>query len=667
MGPKVGDVVVGVKVDKQSLTQSFSLLKSSFSQIAVAIGAATAALGVFAAALKRAIELAGEQQEAETLLEQTLRNHGRAVRSLMTDYKEFASELQALTGYGDELILRLIAMFETSGKYTTQQVKTMVQLALDLMAKYKIGWREAFKAVQQYAEGKTGYLTRLGISIDEATAKAATLDERLRLLQEVAGGAAEAMAKTWPGLMRQIQSYWGDILEKIGGVFLQSKAWREVIQRIISFLRNLSQSMGRLGELWQTVANIAGEFINVVMDLGSFFLPIIKEIANILISIFLPVFQQIEAYYYRFRIALQRVWNILSQRLGPYFKRISELLQEFNINLSSLMKDISAWIGKSLLKGLAFIIDAIGYIIEGFGAWKNLIATIQDALAKLLKNYLLPLIKGIEFLIDLIPGVDVNIKGKIEEWADKLQTAAEMERKMAENASLIAGAFHEAAEAVRNVADASLLTLKIGEVVKETLQSPKKTGAAGGGVLGSEAADTATRIAEAGKEAETNWAGVTYEVQSLSTWFEEVHKHIEENIRAAERLGSALANAASSLLEGDIGGAIQGLFRELEGIWGPRLRASIQNLFTPLFGLAGGAFAGGFLTPLIFTGVSSLLSTIFSPDKYKTQINFHQTIEINIGEGQISERAFWDSLVRYHIIPAMGRAGLVPETTGGAE
>ena len=47
------------------------------------------------------------------------------------------------------------------------------------------------------------------------------------------------------------------------------------------------------------------------------------------------------------------------------------------------------------------------------------------------------------------------------------------------------------------------------------------------------------------------------------------------------------------------------------------------------------------------------------------EVHNHYEININIAEGQISERAFWDELVQYYILPSIQRGGLAPMPQGG--
>lgn len=62
------------------------------------------------------------------------------------------------------------------------------------------------------------------------------------------------------------------------------------------------------------------------------------------------------------------------------------------------------------------------------------------------------------------------------------------------------------------------------------------------------------------------------------------------------------------------------------------------------------------------TGAMSLLDLFRSAGP---ELHLHQEIVINIGEGQVSEKAFWDNLVQYHILPGLERGGFVPVKVGG--
>jgi len=88
-------------------------------------------------------------------------------------------------------------------------------------------------------------------------------------------------------------------------------------------------------------------------------------------------------------------------------------------------------------------------------------------------------------------------------------------------------------------------------------------------------------------------------------------------------------------------------------------------------GLLGGANPVPGLSSLLpgagTVGMAASVLSLLGGMNAKPEVHLHQEVVINIGEGQVSERAFWDDLVQYHILPGLTRGGLVAGSKGGAE
>ena len=109
----------------------------------------------------------------------------------------------------------------------------------------------------------------------------------------------------------------------------------------------------------------------------------------------------------------------------------------------------------------------------------------------------------------------------------------------------------------------------------------------------------------------------------------------------------SLQTATISLLEG-------------QQDWGKALAQSLAFIATNL--IPG---VGQFLAPIAGAATGRLWDWLFGHG-LKQEVNFRQEIVINIGEGMISEKAFWDNLVHYYILPGLRRGGLIPQPVGGA-
>jgi len=97
---------------------------------------------------------------------------------------------------------------------------------------------------------------------------------------------------------------------------------------------------------------------------------------------------------------------------------------------------------------------------------------------------------------------------------------------------------------------------------------------------------------------------------------------------------------------------LSGMMRALSGLSGAGAN--------PLAGMAG-MIPGGQAIGLAMGAMS--LFDLFR--KAGPELHLHQEIVINIGEGMISEKAFWDNLVHYHILPGLERNGFIPTRVGG--
>ncbi|MGB9590631.1 MAG: hypothetical protein ACP5QG_01735 [candidate division WOR-3 bacterium] len=104
--------------------------------------------------------------------------------------------------------------------------------------------------------------------------------------------------------------------------------------------------------------------------------------------------------------------------------------------------------------------------------------------------------------------------------------------------------------------------------------------------------------------------------------------------------------------------SLQNEIRELAGVI-RQLSAATRALSAlsgvmpnPFVGVIPGAQALG-----IATGAMGLLELF---RKAGPELHLHQNVVINIGEGQISEKAFWDNLVQYHLLPGLERSGFIP-------
>lgn len=173
--------------------------------------------------LKAVVGAAIEQEKAEKQLL-------AAVGANISQFKEYASEMQSLTIYGDELILSQMAYGKNLG-VTTEQLKDATKAAIGLAAKYRLDLTSAMMLVGRAALGQTQMLTRYGIVISQTLSDQEKFEELLRIGAD-AFHLAEEAAQDAAGTFTQFKNTIGDVAEDIGGpiVTAMTKGARAILE-----------------------------------------------------------------------------------------------------------------------------------------------------------------------------------------------------------------------------------------------------------------------------------------------------------------------------------------------------------------------------------------------------------------------------------------------------
>ena len=204
-----------------------------FTKYRGAITAAATAAAAYAAsaAIRKIIQNTIEQERATAQLEQTLRSTGRYTPELSKQMQVFASQLQQVSTYGDEAILRsqalLLTFTQISGDVFPKAQQAILDVATAMQMDLKSASLQVGKALNDPILGVTA-LSRSGIQFTEdqkdvikslvetgdvAGAQAIILKE----LETQFGGSAEAARNTLGGAIESLKNAFGDLLEGSGG------------------------------------------------------------------------------------------------------------------------------------------------------------------------------------------------------------------------------------------------------------------------------------------------------------------------------------------------------------------------------------------------------------------------------------------------------------------
>lgn len=223
---------------------------ASMNRVQRAVVAIEAKMGRAAASAKRMLlvgavaiagflKLAANQIAAETKLAAVLKATGNAAGVSLDEIKKYASELQRLTGIGDEATISMASVLATFKDVKGDVFRRAMKLVLDMNTVLAGAGEDVSpqrtaiqlgKALNDPILGITA-LRRVGVSFSVvqleliknfvktnqlAKAQGVILDE----LSAEFGGAAVAMGKTFVGTMKRFVAAVGDIGEAVGDIFI---------------------------------------------------------------------------------------------------------------------------------------------------------------------------------------------------------------------------------------------------------------------------------------------------------------------------------------------------------------------------------------------------------------------------------------------------------------
>ena len=216
----------------------------------LAKSAALAATGFFGtrallSGMKEAIRLAGIQEEAEKKLSIAL---GGNTSALLKQ----ASALQQVTTAGDEAIIEQQA-FLASLKFTEEQIKEIIPVALDLSAATGISLESAVRNTAKTFSGLSGELGELIPQLRDLTAEEMKAGEAVKVMADLFGGQAVKQAETMAGAIEQAKNAAGDAAESIGdllapSVISVSKGFKGAAEAVAEYINNLKLSKTAITE-----------------------------------------------------------------------------------------------------------------------------------------------------------------------------------------------------------------------------------------------------------------------------------------------------------------------------------------------------------------------------------------------------------------------------------
>lgn len=188
-----------------------SALRKSFTGLAGIV----AGIGL-ARTFTEGIRLAGIQEDAINSLNSALSISKNASIEASEGIQRFASELQKVSRFGDEVLIQNAALIQSLGDLDEAGLKRATQAAADLATALRIDLGAAATLVGKAAAGEVGSFSRYGLSIKKGADNAETFAKALTAIEQKFGGAAQRDVNTFSGSVDQLGNTFGDTLEELG-------------------------------------------------------------------------------------------------------------------------------------------------------------------------------------------------------------------------------------------------------------------------------------------------------------------------------------------------------------------------------------------------------------------------------------------------------------------
>ena len=164
-----------------------------------------------------------EQEDATQKLNVNLQSMGNYSAMVTSRLHAQATALQKITVYGDETIVQGQAMLASYGA-TGAEIERITPIVLNFAAATGTDLGSAFDLAGKASVGYTATLSRYGIIIDDEIPKAEKFEAALVAMAQRGGRAAEQMAKTSGGALKQLGNAWGELKESAGKFLMESPA-----------------------------------------------------------------------------------------------------------------------------------------------------------------------------------------------------------------------------------------------------------------------------------------------------------------------------------------------------------------------------------------------------------------------------------------------------------
>lgn len=197
--------------------KSLSNIGASISGVGAAYKIITDSVNALKSAISEMSELYNKQTSAEVALAQAAKNNPYLLSTSVTKLKNYASELQSISTYGDEELLPFMAQLASAGR-TEQEIMDIMSASIDVAASGSMSLDSAVKNLNKTFSGLSGELGEVNPQVKALSAEELKNGKAVEVLKSQYKGMAQEVAKA-TGTSQQLQNAFGDLKEELGAPF----------------------------------------------------------------------------------------------------------------------------------------------------------------------------------------------------------------------------------------------------------------------------------------------------------------------------------------------------------------------------------------------------------------------------------------------------------------
>lgn len=235
------------KLAKNKSVSSMGKLGQAFSLVKQVVSTVTSAIKSAAAVMNDLTDSYNRQASAETMLETAASNNPYLDGYAVSRLKEYASQMQKVSTYGDEQLLPMMAQLAASGR-TQAEIQDIINASVNVAASGTMSLESAVKNLNKTYSGLSGELGEAMPQIKNLSKEQLKNGDAVKVVAESYKGMAERIAST-TGAGQQLSNAWGDLKENAGSV---------ISYFINPIKRGLASLITGINELWEKAREAAG-------------------------------------------------------------------------------------------------------------------------------------------------------------------------------------------------------------------------------------------------------------------------------------------------------------------------------------------------------------------------------------------------------------------------